>query len=139
MVSAMSDVNKGQVGGTHYKADFMHWDWVEACHLGYMEGQITRYVIRWYKKDGIQDLQKALHYVDKLLEMHRYSGRTNPRWQRWEDLVSPTERLFEQTQTPPTERSIIRYVRDWSQVGDLIDIRQSIADLIKEKENEIKP
>lgn len=138
MVLAMSEANKGQVGGSHYKADFQHWDWTELCHLGYMEGQITRYVLRWYKKDGIQDLDKALHYVEKLMEMHRHTGRTNPRFMRNiqnKDLVDHyTQRMFDQALTPLAERCIIEYVRDWSTMDHLENIRICIAALIKDKQ-----
>jgi len=61
------DPNHYQVGGSHYGGvTFQHWDFVIANHLGYFEGQITKYVLRWRKKNGKQDLQKALHYLQKL-------------------------------------------------------------------------
>lgn len=64
--------NEHQVAGNHYKAhgraDFQHWDLVIKFNLGYLEGQITRYLFRWRDKNGIEDLKKALHYLDKLIE-----------------------------------------------------------------------
>jgi hypothetical protein len=38
-------------------------------NLGYFEGNIVKYVSRWQDKGGVQDLQKAKHYLEKLLEL----------------------------------------------------------------------
>ena len=61
--------NERQVGGTHYQAEIQHWDYVLANGLGYLEGQITKYVTRWRKKGGVEDLEKARHYLEKLIEV----------------------------------------------------------------------
>ena len=58
-----------QVGGDHYKADYQHWDWVAETGLGYLEGNATKYLARWRKKNGRQDLEKALSYIQKLLDI----------------------------------------------------------------------
>ncbi len=71
-----------QVGGTHYAAEYQHWDFVADAGLGYFEGQITKYVGRWRKKNGLEDLRKALTYAQKYIKVmgerfvHRvaYSG-----------------------------------------------------------------
>jgi hypothetical protein len=63
------DPNSRQVGGTHYKSDIQHWDFVWANDLNYFEGQITKYVIRARKKNGLQDLEKARHFLDKYIEL----------------------------------------------------------------------
>lgn len=34
----------------------------------YFQGQITKYVMRWRRKGGIQDLKKALHVLEKYIE-----------------------------------------------------------------------
>jgi hypothetical protein len=61
---------KEQVGGSHYKdlaiqpAEFIHKN-----GLGYMEGAIIKYLTRWRNKNGLEDLKKARHYLDLLIEM----------------------------------------------------------------------
>lgn len=60
--------NNQQVGGSHYASRIQHWDMAVACRLGYFEGQITKYLYRWRKKNGLEDLDKALHFLDKLIE-----------------------------------------------------------------------
>ena len=65
----MNDVNDGQIGGDHYKTDYHHWDIVAKNRIGYVEAVAAKYVTRWRKKDGIRDLEKALHYIDKVLDL----------------------------------------------------------------------
>ena len=43
---------------------------VEDNGIGYLEGCATKYVTRWRNKHGLEDLDKAKHYVEKLLEKH---------------------------------------------------------------------
>lgn len=69
-----SEVNAIQVGGTHYKTAIQHWDFVAQYGLGYFEGQVTKYVTRWRKKNGLQDLRKAKHFLDKLIELAAHAG-----------------------------------------------------------------
>ena len=63
--------NEEQVGGDHYKkhGDMQHWDVVVKFGLDYFQGQITRYVFRWRDKNGLEDLRKARHYLDKYIEV----------------------------------------------------------------------
>jgi hypothetical protein len=37
-------------------------------HLDFLEGNIIKYVCRYKLKNGIEDLQKAKHYLDCLIE-----------------------------------------------------------------------
>ena len=64
----MSEANKTQVGGDHYKSDYAHWDLVQRLSLDYLIGCATKYVTRWRKKNGLEDLKKALHYLNKRSE-----------------------------------------------------------------------
>lgn len=56
-----------QVGGNHYESEYQHWSWVIDAGLGYLEGCATKYVSRWWKKNGLQDLLKAKTYVQKMI------------------------------------------------------------------------
>ena len=70
--STPSAANDRQEGGTHYKQlTIQPWDYIVANDLGYLEGNVVKYVTRWQTKgNGIQDLLKARHYLDKLLEVN---------------------------------------------------------------------
>lgn len=62
--------NDKQVGGEHYGlSDFQHWDMVKLFNLDYFQGQITKYVMRHNKKNGKQDLEKAMHFLQKYIEL----------------------------------------------------------------------
>lgn len=63
-----------QVGGNHYDAKdgYQHWDWVVDMQMPYLPATATKYITRWRKKNGYQDLEKALTYFQKLrYEMDR--------------------------------------------------------------------
>lgn len=63
-------VNSRQVGGVHYKTGGEeHWDRVDRLGLDYFQGQITKYVERWKKKNGLEDLKKAQHFLEKYIEL----------------------------------------------------------------------
>jgi hypothetical protein len=57
------------VGGTHYKAKVECWDFIAANDIGYFEGTAIKYLTRWRKKGGVEDLRKAIHFVEKLIEI----------------------------------------------------------------------
>lgn len=62
--------NDNQVGGFHYKSQQIQaWDYIISNNLGFLEGNIIKYISRWKNKDGIKDLLKARHYIDKLIEI----------------------------------------------------------------------
>lgn len=65
-------VNDKQVGGTHYKhQSYQHWGFAVdmAGNDAYLKGCASKYVIRYKDKNGLEDLRKALHYVDKIEEV----------------------------------------------------------------------
>ena len=68
--------NSTQVGGAHYASSIQHWDFVASRKLGYFEGQVTKYVSRWRKKNGAQDLEKAAHFLAKLQELATQGAST---------------------------------------------------------------
>jgi hypothetical protein len=67
--------NEVQHGGTHYKVlPIQPWDYVVANGIGFLEGNAIKYLTRWRDKGGVQDLQKARHYIDKLIEVETQKG-----------------------------------------------------------------
>ena len=62
--------NDHQVGGSHYKDRAIQpWDYIIANDLGFLEANVVKYVTRYKVKNGIKDLEKARHYLDKLIEV----------------------------------------------------------------------
>lgn len=63
--------NSLQVGGSHYKDKAIQpWDYIASNNLGYLEGNVVKYVSRWREKGGLEDLKKAQHYLTKLIEVN---------------------------------------------------------------------
>lgn len=64
------DFLQTQVGGAHYKdfaippVEFIH----KNC-IPFMEGNAIKYLCRWRHKNGLEDLQKAKHYIEMLIQM----------------------------------------------------------------------
>ena len=67
--------NNKQVGGSHYqlKDKQQHWDLVQALGWDYFRGQLSRYIVRYHLKNGKEDLLKAKHYAEKMLEIYDVS------------------------------------------------------------------
>ena len=65
----MTTANEKQISNKHYAAQYQHWDWVHDVGLGYHAGNATKYITRAFKKNGKEDLQKALHYIAKCEEL----------------------------------------------------------------------
>ncbi len=62
--------NDIQIGASHYKdKPVQPWDYIASNGLGYFEGNVVKYVSRWKDKGGVEDLRKARHYLDKLIEL----------------------------------------------------------------------
>ena len=62
--------NDKQIAGRHYKeTSIQPWDYVAANNLGYFEGSAIKYITRWRNKGGIADIQKAIHFLEKLIEL----------------------------------------------------------------------
>ena len=59
-----------QIGGTHYASKTIQpVQYIHANDIGFFEGNVIKYVSRWKDKGGIEDLKKARHYIDLLLEL----------------------------------------------------------------------
>lgn len=69
---AAPKANDVQHGGRHYKQlGIEPWDYVAANGLGFFEGNAVKYLTRWRSKGGVEDLCKAQHYIDKLIELEQ--------------------------------------------------------------------
>ena len=74
--AGLSSANAKQVSGKHYKEkEIQPWDYIYANNLGYFEGNCVKYVSRWKDKGGIADLQKAIHYLEKLIELEESTNK----------------------------------------------------------------
>lgn len=59
-----------QEGGSHYKdLKIQPVEYIHANGIGFCEGNVIKYVSRWRAKGGVQDLKKARHFLDLLIEL----------------------------------------------------------------------
>lgn len=57
-----------QVGGDHYRRAIQPWDIISEWELNFWEGNIQKYLLRHRFKNRKEDLEKARHYLDYLIE-----------------------------------------------------------------------
>lgn len=121
--------NETQVGGTHYKTPFQHWDLVHELDLGYFEGQISKYLTRHRFKKGKEDAEKALHFTKKLHELALFNAR-QPR-HKYATIARMME-YVESNKLLPLEQACIMSACNWSMPQDLEMLAERIERLIRE-------
>ena len=58
-----------QVGGDHYAVmKIQPIEFIMANQLGFCEGNVIKYLCRYKRKNGLEDLKKARQYLDFLIE-----------------------------------------------------------------------
>ena len=72
--------NDQQVGGDHYKSKAIQpWDAMQAWmpseqFRGFLKGCVIKYLARCDDKGGLEDLEKALHVLGRLIEFEKNRG-----------------------------------------------------------------
>jgi len=60
---------KKQVGGSHYKKyKIQPVEFIVKNNIGFCEGNIIKYILRFKEKGGAEDLEKAKHYIELLID-----------------------------------------------------------------------
>ena len=68
---------KKQVGGNHYKKyKIQPVEFIIKNNIGFCEGNVIKYVLRFKDKNGIADLEKAKHYLELLIETTKSSKQS---------------------------------------------------------------
>jgi len=66
----MSSVNTK--GSKWYKSGKIQcWDYIISQNMGFLEGNVVKYITRYKTKNGLADLEKAKHYIEKLIEVYK--------------------------------------------------------------------
>jgi hypothetical protein len=78
--STLPSANTLQIGGDHYRkyGNLQPWDAIVAWGCGYLDGAAIKYIARYKDKGGINDLKKAIHYLQKLIEVLESSPSAAP-------------------------------------------------------------
>lgn len=75
-----------QVGGDYYRSFAISpFEFVERNNLSFGVGNVIKYICRWREKNGIEDLKKARHYIDLLIELEE-RGFIDRQENRFEDI-----------------------------------------------------
>ena len=54
-----------QVGGSHYQHYLIQpYEFISKNELSFFQGNVIKYVCRYKNKNGIQDLEKIIHYCE---------------------------------------------------------------------------
>lgn len=53
----------------HYNLGIETIDYINSWGMGYMEGNIIKYITRYKYKNGLEDLEKAMEYLEKLIKV----------------------------------------------------------------------
>lgn len=64
-----------QVGGNHYDMPIPPVEYIHKNGLGFLEGNVVKYVSRHKRKNGKQDLKKAIHCLEMLIDMDYKGGK----------------------------------------------------------------
>lgn len=118
-----ANANDRQVGGTHYAAEYQHWDFVLDAKLTYLEGQFTKYLDRHAKKAGRQDLEKAGHYLQKLIEATREGRHTNGAWRLAYGTTPLARYIAARPSLTPAEKRMLGILYTWRNTRDLAEIQ----------------
>jgi len=126
-----------QVGGTHYSHKenmVQHWDYCVRSETPNLEYAASKYITRWRRKNGVVDLEKALHYIEKRIESYRLGeGATKG------GLYIPGlfKRFLEDNVVVEDERVILYNVMHWARLEDLNVSRICLeALIIREQQKE---
>ena len=64
-----------QVGGQHYTSlAIQPVEYIMANRLNYCQGGVVKYITRYKDKGGLQDLEKAKHFIDLLIKLEYEDG-----------------------------------------------------------------
>lgn len=53
----------------HYNLGIETIDYINSWNMGYIEGNIIKYVTRYPYKNGLEDLEKAKEYLERLIKL----------------------------------------------------------------------
>jgi len=71
-----------QIGGTHYrKMKIQPSEFINKNKLQFAEGNAIKYICRHAAKGEVQDLEKAKHYIDMIIE--RDYGEEKKKQESW--------------------------------------------------------
>jgi arsenate reductase-like glutaredoxin family protein len=85
-------MSKKQIGGTHYKKYAIEpWKFIRENNLNPFQANIIRYGVRYEDKNGIEDLEKIIHYCEMEIEILKKKNKDKQKELPAEDSHKATE------------------------------------------------
>ena len=112
-----------QHGGGHYKGlKIQPVEFIMSNLMGFCEGNVVKYVTRWRTKGGIEDLRKAKHFLQFLLESPRYMNlfarmRAKFIHSSWRAGVITCGEYIKENGIQNPEAGVIRHIEMWNCTG----------------------
>ena len=73
-----------QIGGSHYMYfDIQPYEFISKNNLTFFQGCVIKYVCRYMHKNGVEDLDKIIHYCE--LEKKKLQDATPEQLENWVD------------------------------------------------------
>ena len=73
-----------QIGGSHYMYfDIQPHEFISKNNLSFFQGCVIKYVCRYMHKNGVEDLDKIIHYCE--LEKKKLQDATPEQLENWVD------------------------------------------------------
>lgn len=117
----MPKPNEHQEGGDHYQSSYQHWDFVLNTLGGrYLEGCVTKYVTRWLKKNGLEDLKKSAHYLDKMIDPDTHYKPQTYDQDIFKIRMSDATKFCDLNNCGPKETAIVEVMATWTGAPDLL-------------------
>jgi len=69
--NATSKATDSQIGGSHYDLPIQPIEFILKNDLNFCQGNVIKYICRYSRKNGIEDLEKAKQYVDFLIDQEK--------------------------------------------------------------------
>ena len=71
----MTIASEEQIGGNHYKKyKIQPIEFITKNNIPFIEGNVIKYLLRWRDKNGTEDLDKAIHYIELLKEIEKFKN-----------------------------------------------------------------
>lgn len=126
-----------QVGGAHYKDLVMQpIELIVSIGLGFIQGNIIKYVSRYKHKNGIEDIKKCAHYAQLAIQLETRRSPVTTRKIKLKTIAEYIDRYCALNKIRGYEQFIINYtaLNKWDKV--LYGCNKLIESLTKAKENE---
>lgn len=115
-----------QIGGDHYKKySYQPVEFSVQAKLSFIQGSIVKYIVRYEDKNGVEDIQKVIHYAELAKEL-KYIAKPKP-YQ-----LTYVHRFCTENKLSPLQNDVVKKAFN----GDFVGIINVCKNAIKPETNE---